>query len=102
MGLFGIHMPILYGEGRKAFLRLQQTILSEVCDHTLFAWGSAMGAITSTAGGVLRDKGLNKFHGGTQGPPHSLHQMTSVNMDEFVATTRALCKNDKVCSLHPS
>ncbi|EIW59650.1 HET-domain-containing protein, partial [Trametes versicolor FP-101664 SS1] len=38
MGLFDICMPVLYGEGDKAFLRLQQTILAQSCDHTLFAW----------------------------------------------------------------
>lgn len=41
MGLFDICMPVLYGEGNKAFLRLQQTILAQICDHTLFAWGAA-------------------------------------------------------------
>lgn len=39
MGLFGIHMAPLYGEGAyKAFVRLQLKILEEVCDHTLLAW----------------------------------------------------------------
>ncbi|KAI0827836.1 hypothetical protein BC628DRAFT_1417955 [Trametes gibbosa] len=42
LGLFNIHMPIMYGEGNKAFIRLQQTILAEIRDHTLFAWGAAM------------------------------------------------------------
>lgn len=38
MGLFGIHMPLLYGEGGHAFARLQQEILKESADHSLFAW----------------------------------------------------------------
>ncbi|KAI0349952.1 HET-domain-containing protein [Trametes cingulata] len=39
MGLFDIHMRVDYGEGDKAFQRLQQRILKAHCDHTLFAWG---------------------------------------------------------------
>ncbi|KAH7131753.1 heterokaryon incompatibility protein-domain-containing protein [Dactylonectria estremocensis] len=38
MGLFDVNMPLLYGEGRKAFLRLQQGILSQLDDQSLFAW----------------------------------------------------------------
>ena len=38
MGLFGINMPLLYGEGKKAFYRLQLQILSESNDHSIFVW----------------------------------------------------------------
>lgn len=38
MGLFDIHMPVLYGEGGAAFERLQEAILQKICDHTLLAW----------------------------------------------------------------
>ncbi|OXV05552.1 hypothetical protein Egran_06680 [Elaphomyces granulatus] len=31
-------MPLLYGEGVKAFIRLQEEILKEIDDHSLFAW----------------------------------------------------------------
>ncbi|KAM5534042.1 hypothetical protein V8D89_012223 [Ganoderma adspersum] len=39
MGIFGIHMPTIYGEGRHAFLRLQEEILKQLPDQTLFVWG---------------------------------------------------------------
>ncbi|KAI0702614.1 heterokaryon incompatibility protein-domain-containing protein [Earliella scabrosa] len=39
LGLFGINMPTLYGEGRNAFRRLQEEIMRESPDTTLFAWG---------------------------------------------------------------
>ncbi|CDO76143.1 hypothetical protein BN946_scf185027.g6 [Trametes cinnabarina] len=39
MGLFGVHMPTIYGEGRGAFLRLQEEIMKRIPDQTLFAWG---------------------------------------------------------------
>ncbi|KAF4466303.1 ankyrin repeat-containing [Fusarium albosuccineum] len=38
MGIFGINMPLLYGEGEKAFYRLQEEIMRVSEDHSLFAW----------------------------------------------------------------
>lgn len=38
IGLFNASMPLLYGEGAKAFLRLQDTILEQTDDETIFAW----------------------------------------------------------------
>lgn len=38
MGLFGVHMPLLYGEGTQAFLRLQIEIIEIYDDESIFAW----------------------------------------------------------------
>ncbi|KAI6001702.1 heterokaryon incompatibility protein-domain-containing protein, partial [Pisolithus marmoratus] len=38
MGLFGVNMPMLYGEGKKAFQRLQLEIIRTSSDHSIFAW----------------------------------------------------------------
>lgn len=39
MGLFGVNMPLLYGEGgEKAFLRLLQEIMRQSSDDSVFAW----------------------------------------------------------------
>ncbi|KAI7339257.1 hypothetical protein KC315_g1330 [Hortaea werneckii] len=38
MGLFSVNMPLLYGEGRKAFQRLQEEIMRHSDDQSLFAW----------------------------------------------------------------
>ncbi|KAL2889370.1 HET-domain-containing protein [Ceratocystis lukuohia] len=38
MGLFGINMPVVYGEGRKAWTRLQELILQSTEDLSLLAW----------------------------------------------------------------
>ncbi|OWT43404.1 ankyrin repeat-containing protein [Pochonia chlamydosporia 170] len=40
MGIFGINMPMLYGEGERAFIRLQEEIMRISDDHSLFAWKS--------------------------------------------------------------
>ncbi|ENH71817.1 Vegetative incompatibility protein HET-E-1 [Fusarium oxysporum f. sp. cubense race 1] len=41
LGIFGIHMPLVYGEGPRAFLRLQEEILKISDDHSLFCWSWA-------------------------------------------------------------
>jgi hypothetical protein len=38
MGLFSVNMPLLYGEGEKAFIRLQEEILKGSNDHSIFTW----------------------------------------------------------------
>lgn len=38
LGLFDVHMPLIYGEGTKAFFRLQEEISKRTNDMTLFAW----------------------------------------------------------------
>ncbi|KAF7555265.1 hypothetical protein G7Z17_g2310 [Cylindrodendrum hubeiense] len=41
LGIFDIHMPLLYGEGRKAFLRLQEEIMRRGVDYSIFLWTSS-------------------------------------------------------------
>ena len=41
LGIFGITMPTLYGEGQHAFRRLQEEILRRIPDQSLFAWGDS-------------------------------------------------------------
>ncbi|ORY18148.1 heterokaryon incompatibility protein-domain-containing protein, partial [Clohesyomyces aquaticus] len=38
LGLFDLQMPMLYGEGEKAFFRLQEGILKTSDDYSIFAW----------------------------------------------------------------
>jgi hypothetical protein len=38
LGLFGVSMPLIYGEGKQAFQRLQLEIMKSSTDHSLFAW----------------------------------------------------------------
>jgi hypothetical protein len=38
LGIFGINMPLLYGEGKRAFLRLQEELIKKSDDQTIFAW----------------------------------------------------------------
>jgi hypothetical protein len=39
-GIFDVNLPLIYGEGQKAFIRLQEAIARENNDLSLFAWTS--------------------------------------------------------------
>ncbi|KAI8623984.1 heterokaryon incompatibility protein-domain-containing protein [Xylariaceae sp. FL1651] len=43
LGIFDVNMPLLYGERSKAFSRLQEEIIKNTNDLTLFAWQAAVG-----------------------------------------------------------
>ncbi len=38
LGIFGVHLPLLYGEGSAAFVRLQEEIIRVSTDQSIFAW----------------------------------------------------------------
>lgn len=38
LGLFAINMPLLYGEGKRASIRLQEEIIKAEDDFSIFAW----------------------------------------------------------------
>lgn len=42
LGIFDVNMPLLYGEGEKAFVRLQEEIMKDSMDQSLFAWGPSI------------------------------------------------------------
>ncbi len=47
LGIFDVNMPLIYGEGKKAFKRLQEEIMkANPEDHTLFAWGGIVEKMT--------------------------------------------------------
>lgn len=41
LGIFDIHMPLIYGEGWNAFRRLQEEIVARSPDESIFCWKSA-------------------------------------------------------------
>ena len=73
-GLFDVNLPLLYGEGgTKAFMRLQEQIMKDTNDLTLFAWTSETDWDTTSHGilaqsprdfskaGYTETKGLGTF-----------------------------------------
>ncbi|KAL4071630.1 heterokaryon incompatibility protein-domain-containing protein [Scleroderma yunnanense] len=50
LGLLDVNMPMLYGEGKKAFQRLQLEIIHTSNDQSIFAWGG-----NERTGSILAD-----------------------------------------------
>ncbi|KAI0805460.1 HET-domain-containing protein [Xylaria sp. FL0064] len=42
LGLLDVNMPLLYGEGHRAFLRLQEEFLKQSFDSSILLWGFGM------------------------------------------------------------
>ncbi|KAL6907225.1 hypothetical protein GGI43DRAFT_256309 [Trichoderma evansii] len=59
LGIFGINMPLLYGEGKRAFIRLQEEIMRVSDDHSLFAWESSddRGGLLATSPVAFKSSG---------------------------------------------
>ena len=38
LGLFDVHMPLIYGEGTNACTRLQKELITRHDDESVFAW----------------------------------------------------------------
>lgn len=39
LGLFDVNIPLIYGEGKRAFLRLQKELIQNQNDESILAWG---------------------------------------------------------------
>jgi hypothetical protein len=63
MGLFGVNMPLLYGEGMKAFIRLQHEIIRMSDDHSIFAFTGGPGGILASSPSQFRQSSQVKLLG---------------------------------------
>lgn len=48
LGIFDVNISLIYGEGSKAFMRLQEEILNKSSDMTLFAWTCQKSGVDDT------------------------------------------------------
>lgn len=53
LGIFDVNMVPMYGEGEKAFIRLQEEIIRRSDDQSIFAW--SMKSLTSTLSSLLAE-----------------------------------------------
>ncbi|KAI1335414.1 heterokaryon incompatibility protein-domain-containing protein [Xylariaceae sp. FL0016] len=63
LGIFNVYMPLIYGQGDRAFIRLQEEIIKETRDDSILAWDFPEGQNCSTpvqqvSGGVLSSSPL--------------------------------------------
>ncbi|KAM5540545.1 hypothetical protein V8D89_005774 [Ganoderma adspersum] len=86
MGLFDVNMPTIYGEGQQAFQRLQQEIMKQSFDTSLFAWGPPL-----KSGRSLVPLALGPMYQSfpTQSSRNSLHLLASSPRDFAKQETRS-------------
>ncbi|KAK0619135.1 heterokaryon incompatibility protein-domain-containing protein [Immersiella caudata] len=58
LGLFDVNMPLMYGERKKAFLRLQEQIIKKSNDQSILAWTMVERAWPSPAQELVTGHGL--------------------------------------------
>ncbi|TGJ81523.1 hypothetical protein E0Z10_g7243 [Xylaria hypoxylon] len=90
LGLFGVNMPLLYGEGEQAFVRLQQEIMKESDDQTIFAWGPSdliplSGSKLELNGGILAPSPKS-----FAGSGYIVRSQTDGTYGPYVATNKGL------------
>ena len=108
LGLFGVYMPMLYGEGDRAFMRLQEEIMKVSDDRSIFCWASPT-ASPSTYRGLLA-RGPIEFAKSNGIPPIfaencSPYQLTNRGMMielQFLKTDQDELMNEFVISLSGS
>jgi hypothetical protein len=71
LGLFDVNMPLLYGEGQKAFQRLQEEILRSSHDYSLFAWGLNPRGMLDLGEFAVAERGKSTSSGQLTAEPHT-------------------------------
>ena len=77
MGIFDVNMPLLYGERHKAFLRLQEEIMKQDDDQSLFAWtvddpGKGHGLLADSPSAFARSGRIKPYHSIANTIPRSI------------------------------
>jgi hypothetical protein len=89
LGIFDVNMPLLYGEGNKAFTRLQEEIMKTSDDQSLFAWGlpddcKTMQQYTSTGSNWHT---LDQLHGILADAPSDFTYSSRIHVLENLSAT---------------
>lgn len=86
LGLFGVNMPLLYGEGTKAFLRLQQEIIKISNDRSIFAFDEAWTPLATSPALFSRSRDVHvgrtatAWYSNYTVPIPSVYQMTNTGL----------------------
>ncbi|KAF2660581.1 HET-domain-containing protein [Lophiostoma macrostomum CBS 122681] len=84
LGIFDVNMAMLYGEGSKAFLRLQEHIIAQTTDLSIFAW-RAPRHFPEHTGILAPDPSFFKGMGSLRTHHHSL-----LELRDFALTNRGV------------
>lgn len=89
LGLFGVNLPLLYGSGERAFIRLQEEIIKDSNDLSLFAWRSARNTSSNSSGGGF--SGVFASHPGSFRESRNLAMSSHLIFDpEFTLTNKGI------------
>ncbi|KAI8947832.1 HET-domain-containing protein [Xylaria longipes] len=83
LGIFDINMPLLYGEGPKAFTRLQQEIIRCSDDQSILAWNALDSGLERRTGALAQTPSYFRFCGSIVRDPDikkSSFTMTNVGL----------------------
>ncbi|KAL5351284.1 hypothetical protein ACLOAV_003136 [Pseudogymnoascus australis] len=90
LGLFGVNMALLYGEGERAFIRLEEEIIKSSDDHSIFAWISphiapymGAGLLATSPSQFKHSRGITPFQAdaGISRPYLMTNKGLSINMN---------------------
>ena len=91
MGIFDINMPMLYGEGNRAFLRLQEEIIRRYDDQSILAWDATnvpedvayVGALAPHPSTFRNCAGIRGYPNMSDEPMTITNQGINVDLDLF-------------------
>ncbi|KAF4807356.1 Vegetative incompatibility protein HET-E-1 [Colletotrichum siamense] len=86
LGIFSVNMPLLYGEGSRAFVRLQEEIAKESNDLSLLAWTRLEWQIEGRENGLESSK--------RPGLPEEPCGVLAVSPDEFRLSHDIILRRD--------
>lgn len=81
LGIFNINMPLLYGEGEQAFVRLQEEIIRRNGDDSILAWG--LKPVMEHPLGLVPDSVRDAMKGGTS-PFSQLTDILAKSPKDFI------------------
>jgi Heterokaryon incompatibility protein (HET) len=103
LGIFDVNMAMIYGEGEKAFTRLQEEIIKTVDDQTILCWDDSNemnGALLATSPGQFRNG--NRIRRWKQDDHTRPFSMTNKGLDIEVRILRRFGQGNDVAILECS
>ena len=103
LGIFDVNMPLLYGEGKKAFTRLQLELVKKSDDESIFAW-DPYGSLNPSDGLLASTPAAFRSNGMMHDPmlfhyPHSMTnkglQMTLDIPEEWTGLPKPLQRSER-------
>jgi hypothetical protein len=98
LGIFDVNMPLIYGEGAKAFRRLQEEIIKSSNDLTIFAWdgekalSNLCGLFARSPAGFVKSHSIDPYERLWSNPVFTVTNK-GLRFDNFMRLWRICTKN---------